>query len=155
MENIKNNMGLLFALLVLIMMSLTCHIKHMWNNWTKKNVSRNNNVSRLNNVSRTNNMERFQLTGDIPSDDDIERYNRINYLDLDKCTGLPCSRIREEDHPDIPCSMYKKCFQTVEADMPYQLSEEDKMLMYLVAYGEAGLESMGRRRRRGRNNNNN
>lgn len=125
MNSFKNNNGLMFALLTLVLMSLTCHLKTLWKNITKKQ----------------NNNEKFDP---MYGKNDIEKYNRINYLNLDKCVGLPCSTLRDEDHPDIPCDVYKKCFQTVEADTPYKLSDEDEMILYLTAYGEAGLESMGR-----------
>jgi hypothetical protein len=136
MDSFKNNNGLMFALLTLLLMSLTCHLKTLWKNITK----------------RQTNSEKFQLVDPVYAQNDIEKYNRINYLNLDKCVGLPCSTLRDEDHPDIPCDVYKKCFQTVEADTPYKLSDEDQMILYLTAYAEAGLESMGRSRRRNNEN---
>ena len=140
--NIKKHNGILYCLLVLVLMSLSCHISNFL---FPKGCCKNINHQKKSNKIINNMMEKFNSPR--YNDNDMKRFNKINYLDLDECTGLPCSRIREENHPDVPCNIYKQCYQTVEADTPFKLSDEDKMALTLLIYGEAGLEAMGRNKR--------
>ena len=79
--NTINHQGLIISLIILILMSLTCHISNLYHYITKK-------------------WERFG---------NLSKYNEISHHNLNDCTGLPCDKIMEESHPDIPCEMLEKC----------------------------------------------
>jgi hypothetical protein len=80
-SNNINHQGLLIALLILALMSFSCHISNFYYYISKR-------------------WERFG---------DMSKYNEITYLNLNDCSGIPCDRILEESHPGVSCEMLEKC----------------------------------------------
>lgn len=109
--NTINHQGLIISLIILILMSLTCHISNLYHYITKK-------------------WERFG---------NLSKYNEISHHNLNDCTGLPCDKIMEESHPDIPCEMLEKCMGKKKGLHP----EHEKILL-LTKLRLAGLEVVNR-----------
>lgn len=106
-----NHQGLLIALLILVLMSLSCHISNLYHYITKK-------------------WEKFT---------NMSKYNEITHHNLNDCSGIPCAKILEESHPDIPCEMLKKCMGAQNT-----LDPEHEKILLLTKLRLAGNEVMNR-----------
>lgn len=110
-SNTINHQGLLIALLILAAMSLSCHLSHLYHYITKK-------------------MEKFN---------NMSKYNEISYHNLDDCSGLPCSEILTDAHPDIPDNLKENCKNKKKGINP-----EQEIILLLTKLRMAGKEVMNR-----------
>jgi hypothetical protein len=111
-SNAINHQGLLISLFILAMMSITCHITNLYYYLMKK-------------------IEHFG---------DMSKYNKISHYDLNNCTGLPCDKISEESHPDIPCNILEKCMGKQKS----QLDPESEKILLLTMLKMTGKTVMNR-----------
>lgn len=109
-SNTINHQGLLIALLILAFMSLSCHLSHLYHYITKK-------------------MEKFN---------NMSKYNEISHHNLDDCSGLPCSEILADAHPDIPDNLKDSCKGKKGVD------SDQEIILLLTKLRMAGREVMNR-----------
>jgi len=102
--------GLFIALLVLLCMSLSCHLSHLYHYITKK-------------------MEKFN---------NMSKYNEISHHNMNDCSGLPCSEILSDAHPDIPNNLKENCKGKKGID------SEQEIILLLTKLRLAGKEVMNR-----------
>ena len=151
MEQIKTHGGLLVALILLVIMSLSCHISKIIKNFknNEKNIEHRKHFKNNNTIEQIFMNKEKQKKESFYDNLNNDKFNKIKYLDLDKCVGLPCSNVLEESHPDIPCNIYKKCSQSYSNNSNNNLlldglTDEQKKILYLTLFVESGIESMGR-----------
>ena len=151
MEQLKTHGGLLVALILLVIMSLSCHISKIIKNLknTDKNIEHRKHFNNNNTIEKVFMSKENKKKESFYDDINYDKFNKIKYLDLDECVGLPCSNVLEESHPDIPCNIYKKCSQSYSGDFDNNhllngLTEEQKKILYLTLFVESGIETMGR-----------
>lgn len=130
---LSNHQGILIGLCILVSISLICHLSNYLFPKNKECKERCL-LARL-------------LKEKFGDQNPMSRYNTINYLDLDECVGLPCSRVLNEDHPDIPCNVYKRCLNTLKSGRSgkRKLTDDELKILYLTLYNLSSDEAISRR----------
>lgn len=131
---LNNHQGLLIGLCLLVSMSLICQISNYFFPKKKQCVGKCL-------------MEKIMLEK-FNDNKSYKKFNTIKYLDLDECIGLPCSKIMNESHPDIPCNVYKRCKGQMQGQrkklLKDRLSPDDLKILYLTMYTLSGDEAITR-----------
>ena len=151
-NSINNHNGIMYGMIILIMLIMSCHIsnylfpkyKKCMINFKMYNIDDN----KLTGPLRKNVMDTRQ---DPFSNIDYDSYNRVHYLNDDKSVKIPCQRL-QEDHPDISDNLRRACnINCIGRNRPERrnnmydnLTEEDKAIIMLTLLNESALEAMGR-----------
>jgi len=157
----RSHQGLLFGIIVLICLSLTCHITNFFSpltNTGKCNQCKHNQCKCKQCKCKQTRLDTFFNTGESssvfrPYDEttqEMSQMNVIQHMNINGCKDSPCSAIQETAHARIPCSVYQQCGGSGQngvgqLELSYQYSDEDLKVLMLSTYHQLGKEISRRR----------